>query len=128
MARLRGLADGLSTAGGCDWICRGLEPETRRFPPPAARVVLNLLLLAAESLPGGGIVALSGSPARQPSGDDFRPARRPGRRPCRHLAHDEATAWQAMLADPRACSGAADRPAGAWPRLAAVDADAGRRR
>ena len=27
-------------------------------------MVLNLLLLAAESLPGGGIVALSGSPGK----------------------------------------------------------------
>ena len=34
-----------------------------RSSPGAARVVLNLLLLASESLAGGGIVALSGSPA-----------------------------------------------------------------
>lgn len=31
------------------------------FAPEAGRVVLNLVLLAIESLPGGGVVALSGS-------------------------------------------------------------------
>jgi hypothetical protein len=41
----------------------GMEPEAV-FPPAAGRLILNVLLLAAESLPGGGIVALSGSPTR----------------------------------------------------------------
>ena len=42
----------------------GLEPKAV-FSPPAARLMLNVLLLAAESLPGGGVVALSGSPSAQ---------------------------------------------------------------
>jgi histidine phosphotransferase ChpT len=39
----------------------GLAPGTR-FPPPQARLVLNVVMLAAESLPGGGLIALAGSP------------------------------------------------------------------
>ena len=39
-----------------------MQPEAE-FSPAAGRLILNVLLLAAESLPGGGIVALSGSPA-----------------------------------------------------------------
>jgi histidine phosphotransferase ChpT len=38
----------------------GLAPGTT-FPPPQARLVLNVVLLAAESLPGGGLIALAGS-------------------------------------------------------------------
>jgi histidine phosphotransferase ChpT len=38
----------------------GLPPETV-FVPPAGRLALNLLLLATESLPGGGTVSLAGS-------------------------------------------------------------------
>jgi len=60
-ARLHGFADGLSSSRRVHLDLAGLEPGAV-FPPPAARVVLNLLLLAAESLPGGGIVALSGAP------------------------------------------------------------------
>ena len=59
---LRGLADSLSASRRVRLDLAGLQPEAV-FPPPAARVLLNLLLLAAESLPGGGIVALSGSPS-----------------------------------------------------------------
>lgn len=60
---LRALAEGL--------------PHTRRltidfdqlatnitFAPPAARLILNLLLLAVESLPGGGNITLTGDPRR----------------------------------------------------------------
>ncbi len=36
--------------------------RTVPFSPPAARLVLNVLLMAAESLPAGGVVAVSGSP------------------------------------------------------------------
>jgi histidine phosphotransferase ChpT len=39
----------------------GMEPDAE-FTPGAGRLLLNILLLAAESLPSGGIVALSGSP------------------------------------------------------------------
>jgi histidine phosphotransferase ChpT len=40
----------------------GIAAETV-LPAPAARLVLNVLLLAAEALPRGGVVALSGDPA-----------------------------------------------------------------
>ena len=62
VTRLRGFADSLAAGRGVRLDLAGLEPHAA-FPPAAARVVLNLLLLAAESLPGGGIVAVSGSPA-----------------------------------------------------------------
>ena len=80
---LRGFAECLSTSRRVRLDLAGLEPEAI-FPAPAARVILNLVLLAAESMPGGGTVALSGSPAASilvtmpahaPPG---RPALRPG--------------------------------------------------
>ncbi len=61
--QLRGLADSLSASRRVRLDLAGLQPGAV-FPPPAARVLLNVLLLAAESLPGGGIVALSGSPSQ----------------------------------------------------------------
>jgi histidine phosphotransferase ChpT len=61
VARLRGLADSLSASRRVHLDLTGLDP-TSVFAPNAARLVLNLLLLAAESMPGGGTVALSGSP------------------------------------------------------------------
>jgi histidine phosphotransferase ChpT len=60
-ARLQVFANSLLSSRRVELDLTGLEPGAL-FPPPAARVVLNLLLMAAESLPGGGIVALSGSP------------------------------------------------------------------
>jgi histidine phosphotransferase ChpT len=62
VARLHGFADSLFASRRVGLDLTGLAPDAL-FPPQAARVVLNLLLLAAESLPGGGLVALSGSPA-----------------------------------------------------------------
>jgi histidine phosphotransferase ChpT len=59
--RLRSLAQGLSTARPPQLDLTGLASDVV-FPPRLARLVLNILLLAAESLPGGGFVALSGSP------------------------------------------------------------------
>jgi histidine phosphotransferase ChpT len=41
---------------------QGLDPAAR-FSPPAARLALNVVLLAAEALPGGGTAAFSGNPA-----------------------------------------------------------------
>ena len=35
---------------------------THSFPPNAARLALNVLMLAAESLPSGGVVTLAGDP------------------------------------------------------------------
>jgi len=40
----------------------GLDP-TGRFSPAAARLALNVALLATEALPGGGTAALAGDPA-----------------------------------------------------------------
>ena len=37
----------------------------RQFSAPAARLVLNALMLAAEALPGGGVIQLSGDTQRQ---------------------------------------------------------------
>jgi len=61
LIQLQNFADGLTTSRRLRLDLGGMEPEAV-FAPPAARVILNVLLLAAESLPGGGIVALSGSP------------------------------------------------------------------
>jgi histidine phosphotransferase ChpT len=60
--RLSGFADGLAAGRRVHLELGGLAADAV-FPGPAARVVLNLVLLAAECLPGGGAVALSGSPA-----------------------------------------------------------------
>ena len=38
-------------------------PSTAIFEPPAARILLNVLLLAAESLPNGGAISLVGTAA-----------------------------------------------------------------
>jgi len=55
---LRSLAAGLPADVTID--LSGFE-GTGVFPPPIGRIVLNLLLLAAESLPEGGTVTLAGS-------------------------------------------------------------------
>jgi histidine phosphotransferase ChpT len=60
--QLQAFAEGLLSSRRLRLDLGGLEPEAE-FSPAAGRLILNVLLLAAESLPGGGIVALSGSPA-----------------------------------------------------------------
>jgi histidine phosphotransferase ChpT len=97
--RLEDFAAGLLSGRRVRFDLGGLAPE-RLFSPAAARVMLNLLLLAAESLPGGGMVALadapsdgvlmtiSGARAAWPAGFS------------RWLAEPD-TAVDAMLADPR---------------------------
>lgn len=62
-ATLHDLAGGLPNASRLQVELDALE-EDPPFSPPAARVVLNAMLLAAESLPGGGMLALAGNPAR----------------------------------------------------------------
>ena len=57
LADLRSLATGLRAELDLTGVAAGAV-----FPRPAARVLLNLLLLANESLPKGGRIALSGSP------------------------------------------------------------------
>jgi histidine phosphotransferase ChpT len=56
---MRALATGLPNARRITLDTAALAPETD-FPPEAARIVLNLLLLAQESLPAGGTVRLAG--------------------------------------------------------------------
>ena len=59
---LQGLTTGLVAGSRAVRLdLTGLAPGTT-FPPPQARLVLNVVLLAAESLPGGGFIALAGSP------------------------------------------------------------------
>lgn len=62
VAQLKTFADGLFASRRLRLDLFGMDPEAE-FAPEAGRLLLNVLLLAAESLPGGGIVALSGSPA-----------------------------------------------------------------
>ena len=124
VAQLRGFAECLSSSRRVLLDLAGLEPGAV-FPPPAARVVLNLLLLAAESLPGGGIVALSGSPAHSILMTISGP-RAAWPAGLATWLNDETAASEAMLADRTPPARAAGRAARPWPRLSAVDADAGR--
>jgi histidine phosphotransferase ChpT len=61
VAQLQTYADGLFASRRVRLDLFGMAPDAE-FPPGAGRLLLNVLLLAAESLPGGGNVALSGSP------------------------------------------------------------------
>jgi histidine phosphotransferase ChpT len=97
--RLRGFADSLSASRGVHLDLAGLK-DNATFRPEAGRVVLNLLLLAAESLPGGGVVALSGSP------DDsilvtISGARATWPKGLGLSLADDANAWETILANPR---------------------------
>jgi len=97
--QLRTLADNLSGSRRLRLDLGGLEPEAV-FPPPAARLILNIVLLASESLPSGGIIALAGSPGSHVLATIAGPraAWPSGFATC--LA-DEAAAWKALTADPR---------------------------
>jgi hypothetical protein len=61
-ATLRDLAGGLPNAGRLQVELAALAANTP-FAPAAAGVVVSAMLLAAESLPGGGMLALAGDPA-----------------------------------------------------------------
>ena len=99
LIQLQTLADNLSNSRRMRLDLGGLEPDAV-FPPPAARLILNIVLLAAESLPTGGIIALAGSPDSHVLTTIAGPraAWPPGFATC--LA-DEAAAWKALTADPR---------------------------
>lgn len=56
-AGLGALAPGLSSGRRVRVDVAGLEGE---FPAPIGRTLLNLMLLGAEALPGGGVVTLTG--------------------------------------------------------------------
>jgi hypothetical protein len=62
IGRLQEFVGGLSSSRRVRFDLNGLRPD-RLFPPAVGRVVLNLLLLAADCLSGGGIVALGEGPA-----------------------------------------------------------------
>lgn len=61
-AGLLDLAAGLPNAPRLHVIVEALAQQPP-FAPAAAQVIANVLLLAAESLPGGGMLALAGNPA-----------------------------------------------------------------
>ena len=60
--RLRALLAGLPRAGRVRAELGQLDPEAS-FPPLAGRLLLNVMLLASESLPRGGVVALASTAA-----------------------------------------------------------------
>jgi histidine phosphotransferase ChpT len=99
LIRLQSFADSAFASRRLRLDLGGLEPDAV-FSPPAARMILNLLLLAAESLPGGGIVAISGSPVSNVlvTLTGPRAAWPAGFGTC--LA-DETAAWMAVTADAR---------------------------
>jgi histidine phosphotransferase ChpT len=99
LIRLQSLADSLFASRRLRLDLGGLEPDSV-FPPPAARMILNILLLAAESMPGGGFVALSGSPSSTMlvSISGPRAAWPAGFSAC---LTDETAAWAAVTADAR---------------------------
>jgi len=61
LPQLQAYAEGVSSTRRVKVDLAGLQPDSV-FPPQAGRLILNMLLLAAESLPHGGVVALVGSP------------------------------------------------------------------
>jgi histidine phosphotransferase ChpT len=60
LGQVRQLAEGLPGIERLQLDTSQLDPEPP-FSPGAARLLLNVMLLASESLPRGGIIALSGS-------------------------------------------------------------------
>ena len=78
----------------CRINLQGLDPAGR-FSPAGARLALNVALLAAEAMPGGGTAAFSGDPA----GDVLVTVAGPRAAwPAGFAAYvgDEALAWQAL--------------------------------
>lgn len=103
VAELRGLVECLSASRRVRVDLTGLAPGVM-FPGRMARGALNLILLAAECLPGGGTVALSGSPAGAILVTIAGP-RAAWPVGFAGWLNDEAAAWQAMTADPRRLQG-----------------------
>jgi len=92
LPRLTALARGLAT-NRVSLDLSGL-PAATEFPLPVGRLVLNLLLLATESLPRGGVLRLDGAAAdvvaRLEGPDAAWPVGFIG------MLTDEAAAWQAL--------------------------------
>ncbi len=101
--RLREFVDTLSSSRRVRVDLGGLAPQAV-FPGPAARIILNLVLLAAESLPAGGVVALSGS---TDAGILVTMCGPKAAWPAGFAAwlQDDAAAWEAMRANPRRLQG-----------------------
>jgi histidine phosphotransferase ChpT len=101
--RLASLAAGLTATRKLQIVLGGLDHDLV-FQPRAARIVLNLLLLGAESMPGGGtmtlsstprggiLVAIEGSRAGWPSG-------------LATWLADEGSAWDALISGARHVQG-----------------------
>jgi hypothetical protein len=89
----------LSSSRGVRLDTAGLDPDAV-FPATEARLVLNLMLLAAECLPGGGTIALAGTPGESVAATIAGP-RASWPTGLAGWLHDEAAAWEALLAEPR---------------------------
>lgn len=91
---LRAMAEGMQRGRRLQLDFDALDP-TRSFTPPAARVMLNVLLLAMESLPSGGMVGLAGDPCGDVVVTIAGPRAAWPPRLAGFLA-DESQAWQAL--------------------------------
>lgn len=99
VVRLRTFAACLSTSRRVRLDLTGLDADAV-FQPAVARLTLNLVLLAAESLPGGGIISLAGSPAHRVVVTISGP-RAAWPAGLASWLNDDAAAWEALLASPR---------------------------
>jgi histidine phosphotransferase ChpT len=97
IADFAALADGAQMRRGGRIDLGGLDPAGR-FAPAAARVALNVVLLAAEALPGGGTAAFLGDPASDVVVTLAGPR---AAWPSGFAAYlgDESLAWQSMQSD-----------------------------
>lgn len=97
--RLQEFAAGLLSGRRVQLDLDGLAPD-RLFSPAAGRVLLNLLLLAAESLPGGGMAAMADAPSDGVllTISGARAGWPPG---FSHWLTDPDAAIEAILSDPR---------------------------
>jgi histidine phosphotransferase ChpT len=93
-SRMRGIDGGQRINLNLDGL-----PDGTVFPPPMARLILNVVMLARDAMPRGGVLALSGDPAIHVMAQIVGPgaAWPAGFALC---IADEARAW-AALDDPR---------------------------
>lgn len=94
VADLLGLAAGLPQGRRVKIDLSGL-PGAAVFPPASGRLLLNILLLGAEGLPGGGVMALHGDAERQVVATIAGPRAAWPASLAGCLA-DETTAWEAL--------------------------------
>lgn len=103
VAKLTSFAAGLMAARRLQVVLSGLD-HGLVFAPPAARIVLNLMLLGGESMPGGGTMTLSSTGRRgiMMAIDGPRAGWPSGL--ARWLT-DERSAWEALLSGARHVQG-----------------------